>query len=220
MARPTRDRARHVLLSTLFLWSACDPTRTERSHCNAPQPILDAGTPSGFVRCRDGAINRTAAPGVAPIVHGESCRGDEENLLCSGEEDCTTAVSGNRCVHLDPYLLEPTDDIAPSSCRCRHACASDDECGAGFACVSPVHTGFENATCVTADCRTNADCASDECGLFVWETGCGPAARLTCRTAADTCRTYKTCGGDSCHPGEGWDAPDGVATCLAFSCAI
>lgn len=220
MASPSRTLPKRVLLALAVVGFACDPTPALRSHCDAPTRIVDAGAPTGFVRCADGAINRRTAPDVSPIVHGGSCEGDEVNLTCSRDEDCRTDPSASRCVHLDPHPLPPTDQIAPSSCTCRDACASDEACGAGFACVSPVLTGFTDASCVPAACRTNSDCASDECGLFVWETGCGPAARLTCRTASDTCRTSDAYGDNSCHPGEGWDAPDGVSMCLGHSCEI
>ncbi len=59
--------------------------------------------------------------------------------------------------------------------------------------------GWVDRACAPATCRSSADCASDECGLNVWQSGeCPVIARLAGRAPQDARRSDAACGGVEC----------------------
>ncbi len=162
--------------------------------CVDPVAVTDpnTGADSGFVRCADGTLNRSTAVATVPAYAGSACIGDEEYLSCTTDADCTAAPYGF-CAHED---LVPSDE---ASCGCVYSCTTDDDCGDGSACV-PKNIGprVYATVCVPADCRTDADCDSGECGLSSYNDGCGTTTRLQCRDdRVDECRADTDCA-DQC----------------------
>jgi len=158
--------------------------------CESPTTITDpnTGADSGFVLCADGTINRATPVATVPAYSVSACRGDEEYLYCTTDADCTDGLYGF-CGHTD---LVPSDE---ASCGCSYSCTTDAECGDGFACV-PQQVGprVYATQCVPADCISDDDCASDECGLSAYNDGCSTTVRLQCRDdTVDECRADADC---------------------------
>ena len=186
--------------------------------CGAAEPILQPDdTESGFVKCPDGAINRDKVVDCSPAVASPTCSGNEGAISCASDADCTDAPNGV-CRHVD--AMAGQGGSGPDRCDCIYPCENDTDCGADEACVCDgvVDDGQGWAKClpdtltVTAPpssvgCLTNADCPSNECGLYAYDAGCEFAVWLACRTNADTCRADGQCGtGFECGPGDGGTA--------------
>ena len=187
-----------MLLSSLV---ACD-----RYECE-PAPQVD-GSRSGFEACRkhDGRfayLNREAAVACSgdPLAtvpacledYGGDCTTDDE---CSDGDVCGQALSGW------------------ADCACLPVCGSDADCGTDEACVcalTPIPSGEHGMdvyaartdVCVTAQCRSDADCESGECGALIGP--CGDAVLgFYCRTKDDECRGNYECGNIGwCGPPDG-----------------
>lgn len=162
---------------------------------NAESILLDNGDPSGFERCEDGAVNRTAPVTVTPTNPGERCRGDEDQMSCNNDGECTDSPNG-QCSHFD----DMGDGGFPNgTCGCEYSCSRDEDCGEGRACVpSEVTEGEDRPVCVAAECRTSADCESGECGFGEYFNGCYWEMGLHCREAeADACRSDADCEGNA-----------------------
>jgi hypothetical protein len=185
------------------------------SACVDPEPMLQAGgTPSGFVRCADGSIDRVE-PALCeePFPSGASCAGTEMFLSCTADADCFERPFG-RC------LSGTYAETGEGFCQCSYGCGSDVDCaGLGFEaiCACPAGDGTPSApTCVPAGCAENAECASGECGFGSRDTGCGVERFAVCRSASDTCRADAQCNGGQCSP-IGLDTP---FECRTPDCAI
>ena len=171
-------------------------------------------TAEGFVECADGAVNRVAIASYDPTISAAACVGDETNLSCTTDADCTTGGPNGKCTtYTDPFVLE-------TGCSCTYACASDEDCDTGEACIPPgiIEGTPDWPTCQPADCTTNDDCGEcGECGLGAYDDGCGYAHQLACRTDADQCRASSSCGADfeDCYP----DA-EGAWICQQQNCDI
>ena len=157
--------------------------------CTDPEVVAD-----GLWRCEDGAINRVAPGGydASLIELATECVGDEDTLLCTTDADCNAGPFG--------ACRSGTEDEGSRTyavCRCVYACASDDDCSPGEACIPP---GLIDGTppwpsCQPADCKTATDCGPcGECGLGGVFDGCSANIRQTCRTPDDQCRTPEDCG--------------------------
>jgi hypothetical protein len=185
------------------------------SACKDPKDLVQSdGSPSGFVRCADGAVDHVASATCAdPAPVGDACKGDETNLSCKTDADCKGGAFG-RCIRGTTDYPGPSG-TAETYCGCEYGCATDADCGAGKACACGVDGG--RPRCVVAGCKVSGDCASGECALSVYDNGCGTSTSLVCRSAVDTCRTAGACdGGDQCAVG---DQGPGFA-CVGRNCAI
>ena len=194
------------------------------SPCAGSTPILDAaGAATGFERCEDGTIHRSAALSTSAEIPLASCNGDEAYLSCTTDADCTGGPNG-KCYHQDYVemggrsMTPETGEWDPSGCSCTYSCATDADCGAGQACVPGglVDKDFDHATCEPAECRTDADCASGECGLSSYNDGCSFVTTLTCRDADDACRVDADCDRGSCVG----EPSAGTYACETVDCAI
>ena len=198
-------------------------------HCVAPVPIQQlARAPeigTGFVRCENGAVNRISAVDCDdPLPPGPACQAADGQ--CAADADCLDKPHG-RCV---------LGQFESTSCYCTYGCRTDSDCGPGLACVcgGAGDAWFPaGATCVPADCTTDADCGGLGCGFAAQNNGCGYDYRLTCRTEDDTCVANQDCGdpndytacvrwdetGWSCAPGAVCGRPlriEGVAVVAPF----
>lgn len=170
--------------------------------CEGAAPIMTPeGTPSGAVRCPDGAIDRVAAEVCEPRVDLPACPADAEGNEggCAEDADCTDGPHG-RCV-------QPPLGGGIAFCACRYGCATDSDCGEDEVCIcAGVVDG--SSRCVPAGCDTGADCDSGECGISSAYDGCDYSVRTACRAPDDLCRTDDECRematGDTCEYTNGW----------------
>jgi hypothetical protein len=182
--------------------------------CLDPVPLAQAnGTPSGYVRCADGAINRVEK--VACQLQAPACKGTEMNLACVTDADCG-GTPGAKCAHYD---ANSGGEIPGDSCGCVYPCSTDADCPAGniCACDGVVTMNAPFAACVTASCGTGADCPSGECGISSYDDGCYRDIELACRTPVDPCR-----GDADCQTNYQCVTPNnsGAWSCQTTGCAI
>lgn len=220
---------RALLLLSIGL-PACVGGDKGDSVCEGSTAILDAsGAATGYERCDDGSVHRVSAVAVSSTIEGESCRGDEEYQSCTTDADCTYGRgSVARCIHDDsvdiggrmvPGASPDTAIPEGSGCNCAYSCATDADCGDGFACV-PTGIVTKNeawSTCVPAACSTDSACESGECGVASYDDGCGYNPSLACRTDADECRSDEDCDEAQCAAE---DDEDEIFACREMNCAI
>ena len=200
----------------LALALGCEIEKSTDS-CASSSAILDAsGAPTGFERCADGAIHRVEAMATDTDNTELACpytEADAENyeIYCVTDADCVEAAYGT--------CAKKSFGEGPGGCGCSYACATDADCGEGEACAPDgLEDGvLEHSTCVTATCRSDADCPSGECGLSLFNNGCGWSLTLACRSAADTCRVDGDCdSGESC----GIYGDSGAWACVRPDCVF
>ncbi len=179
------------------------PTGFESETC-APVVQYDApdtlGTAdAGLEYCwNDDPFHPRWARTSAPACTGDGaafvpeCDATNPGATCSTDADCGT----DQC----------TNDAYGTSCVCQHVCDSDDDCASGESCLcasgyvtpggsvlSPsASTAFAPA-CLPSECRSDADCAGEPCGLYI--DMCQNAGGFACHTRADTCRWDSDCSG-------------------------
>jgi len=178
--------------------------------------LLEDGSPSGFERCADGAINRVEAGTFDPTIDLARCAGDEDSRTCAADGECADGAHG-ACVTGEAG--GSYGEEVYSYCACLYSCASDADCATGEACVPPEVSGAAYATCVAATCADAGDCAAtEECGYSAYFNGCGAILALDCRTEEDACHSD-----NECTEAEGacWSGYDGVAwSCGYGDCDI
>ena len=183
--------------------------------CVDPQPIVIDGVDSGYVKCADGAIDRLEEIACGePSPAGAACVGDELNLQCTTDADCSAQPYG-RCLHYNDEFKG-----GGTYCGCAYGCESDADCGDGRICLcGGVTAEFASSRCVDANCTTGEDCEPEACGLAVYNDGCGAYPTLTCRSDADGCHGNLDCPTSyNCSPGS--TDPAVVYVCKDENCAI
>jgi hypothetical protein len=120
-------------------------------------------------------------------------------IACESDDDCTEGENGY-CYREELMIL---------SQQCVYACAVDSDCGEGAVCscdnsyvsavtLQPLSIGL----CVSASCRTDADCDPGRLCISPVDSTCGPrrAIGYHCQTPNDECRgpddcvgTYRQC---------------------------
>lgn len=221
---------RALILFSIGLPGCVDGEKTIAA-CDDSTAILDgSGAATGYERCADGTIHRVSAVAATPTISGETCLGTEEYLSCTTDADCTTSGTPGttaRCLHqeyveLGGRMVPVADTGAPpqDGCFCAYSCETDADCGTGYACIpnEVVTKGQAWSTCEPADCATDADCTSGECGLTSHDNGCGYEVNLVCREGSDTCRLDEECTdeGGVCAPEYG----DDTYACRTTTCVI
>jgi len=173
-----------------------DGERNPVSVCDGVEPILGfGGTPTGFYLCPDGTRYRAEAIVMeTPVQRPGTCKGTEKRRYCSTDADCTKYPYG-RCLSGKEANFAPDGPAYVDSCDCHYECGSDDDCPGGACIPNGVWSGSSSGGfCANADCRTGADCASGECGLYEFTDGCFERhLALGCRTADDACRVDSDC---------------------------
>lgn len=157
--------------------------------CIQPTPVLaENGKPTGYIRCSDGAINRESALECPVLVTAQACQGTEDHRMCNTAADCTQRPNG----------FCKTDRVSPEdstpACYCDYPCTNDGDCKSGQVCMCPniENDGPDVARCVSAECKTNSDCESAECGAWVSASICPGSLSLNCRSP-EYCRSDETC---------------------------
>lgn len=144
--------------------------------------VCGTATPSkypGVETCEQGGLRRVASvkcKNGLPRAGGGQCKSTSDTRNdCGSDADCTARPFGACWIYF------------PDQCVCDYGCETDDDCGAGFACLCESPVG----RCVEATCRTGADCASGTCRVDLTE-GCAHP-NLLCATEADVCDGPKDC---------------------------
>ncbi|MBK8257000.1 MAG: ferritin-like domain-containing protein [Polyangiaceae bacterium] len=184
------------------------------SVCAGAVPVMQAdGSPSGYEKCPDGTIHRVVAVPCNAAV--PACQFNENEVYCKSDSDCTAAPNG-RCAH---YESSDGGGDAYTFCDCAYPCENDGQCDPGQACICPGVVPLNNAwaQCASAECLTNANCASGECGVSSYYDGCGYDTALACRNTGDVCRVAA-----DCQDGYQCVAPYGSAqwSCEGSNCAV
>jgi hypothetical protein len=148
-------------------------------------------------RPSDAQCATSAAPG--------DCVAAFPDAGCASDSDCTEAGTNGRCINGGGGVAAP--------CACTSdKCAVDIDCPAGqtCACHGAPYTDGNSNTCVTGNCRVDADCGTQGyCSPSSLTAICGDSlAGYYCHTAADRCIDDSDCPGPS--PGK----PAGSAGCL------
>lgn len=179
--------------------------------CTGATEILDdAGAPTGYVVCPDGAVNRLSSRDWDPTIDGERCWGTEVERHCDVDADCTASPYG-ACLHTE--IKGGFGD----ACTCTYSCAKDADCDDDELCVGAgVVDGVTRwPSCVPASCSVSDDCPSSECGIEAWHDGCSWNVDIACRSDADECRSDADCD-DSC--GQAYDGT--TFECQEAECAL
>lgn len=188
-----------------------------------PAPLVVNGNDTGFGRCVDGSINRVFASQCSAEIEN-TCQGTEAALNCTSDDECvSSAGKPGRCGSFTQGDWGAEGD--GTYCTCVFPCETDADCSDGSICLcAGVVDGINIATCVPSDCTTGQDCASHECGVTSYDSGCGDEAFAACRSSGDACRSDAECPGVSDDPGDNQCAPQyggiGPWTCRGMECAI
>lgn len=158
---------------------------------DATAGTYSTGEPTGFETCSDGSQNRvTALPAPLRLKACEDYYDGGGNALCESDADCGDGT----------YCEYSTSGLG-NGCSCEpFPCELDANCAPGEACWF--------GDCIAADCRSNSDCESGQCGLWSEPLGTeiGDLYGLTCRSPRDECRGVNT---DSCACGAEFECLNG-----------
>lgn len=160
------------------------PPRT----CHEPRAILaHDGSHSGFVRCKDGSIDRVQAVSCAPSLAPTTCTAGRGS--CTTGADCKASPGGQCVQHLSLPEADRCDCVYPT-CTRDADCKSDEICACGG-----LGAPFPDSvpSCMKATCKSGSDCPGGECALWHDSDGCHQSYGLACRTASDQCRVEERC---------------------------
>lgn len=157
--------------------------------CVNPMPIIVSGVDTGIDLCAGGEYRR------------------REAVTCP-----TNFPDTNPCCGMCPdgQICSTQGEVA---CSCVAACTDDSQCGADELCMC----GQTAGTCISAKCKTGADCApGEECTSWDTTLGC-LYLEFACTTPADTCS-----GDIDCTQTNSFCAvqPDGHRECVSGGCVI
>lgn len=153
----------------------------------------DEEQPTGWVECSRGLIHRAEQRDcIYPSSLAGSC--SSGGGTCSADADCDAQPHG---------YCNDVGGFGDVGCACNYGCERDDDCGPDQACFCL----GASSRCVTAHCRTNADCADGHlCAMLGDEV-------LACHGPEDTCRTDRDCNDGSC-PACKYAEPDAAWQCV------
>jgi hypothetical protein len=175
-----------------------------QSDADCPSGACVPVTPGGFRVCQMPPAPATSCPG--PL--DQCCPATQE--LCPNGESC----------YAGPLVPVCTGTPVPMQNQCGvDQCTQDVDCAPGQICALAGTLGLQIRACVTAYCKTDADCAAHPGGLCapVLEPCCSTNAGLYCVYASEGgCRSDAECPATSTQPHR-FCAPGaaGVATCLS-----
>jgi hypothetical protein len=188
------SRLRFALLTSLGVvpLSCGAATRGETtSNCSSPQQ--DPQT--GLITCHEGYKHRpTAVTCVGPAGAEQSTR-----PRATGAKACE--VDPNVCAAFQYGYCAADPVVGPF---CLSGCATDLDCGGASICLC---SGTDSwGTCVSATCRTDADCTPGyRCASYT----SGARTSYACQTPFDSCHADQ-----DCQPGQWCEAQvDGGRVC-------
>jgi hypothetical protein len=181
--------------------------------CANPTPVLRDSGDTGYVQCADGAINRVFPVRCVKPITAPRCIGTEGHRSCTTDAECGDAPHGF-CMHGMGQIGE--------YCSCIYPCLDDSECATGQACICPdlAKNGPSVSMCAPAECKSNADCPSGECGASIHFNGCGHELSLQCREAGDSCRSNDQCEHGTCSALVRGEQDPVSFKCESLSCVI
>lgn len=170
-------------LASLALLVACSSNDGAAAEPSGPPP-------------RDPAVHRPTAPATCASPRGSSPP-TSDVAGCRADAECTEGLNG-RCLQAGLGYAQCSYDT----------CTDDAACGEGAMCLCRSEDSEGPNVCVTAGCRTDADCGGPWCSPSRTPDGCGGTSlRLEgyfCHGAADTCiddadcQTEGASGGATC----------------------
>jgi hypothetical protein len=167
-----------------------DPTASASSlsPCTNSQ---DVG--GGFERCAEGWLHRarvevceSSVPRPDPVMPTPNAPPLPGYTGCASDADCA-ALSYGFCA---PFSAGLPPRIFLT---CQEGCVTDSDCAESQLCLcgSPV------GTCVTATCRSDAECGEGRCAASTVSGGCSfDSVRFDCQTPDDECASDADCGGN------------------------
>ncbi len=175
------------------------PTPREKIACAGDREIIGVDNqPTGYSICGDGSVHRSRAVACEiPAVLENACPGGDSEGPCQTDADCGEKPHG-RCIAYPrgPWARADTKTY----CGCHYACIGDNDCAADEVCVCTGALAFRDGRkdtklprCEPAECRTDSDCSSGECGAAIHFNGCSEAVTIACREGGDACRTHGAC---------------------------
>jgi hypothetical protein len=151
------------------------------------QAFTDPASPSGFVRCGNGAVHRSEPVECETPITPTTCTDNAGGGSCNVDADCITSPFGS--CQQDPQALgEPT-------CKCIYGCRTDTDCGSDEICRCAGDELGLFTQCIKADCTRDSDCGERLCVLS--PIACEPGGySVACQQDDDQCF-----GNDVCAPG-------------------
>ena len=120
--------------------------------CSHPQVLYNARRgANGYRRCKNHTLTRVGPAACDALPPGNVCSLTDSaqaspSAACLVDADCQGSPRG-RCVDFEAS--------GSHTCRCRHGCETDANCGEGSICVCD-ELGSQ---CIAASCRSGDDCA-------------------------------------------------------------
>jgi hypothetical protein len=204
-----------VALTALSLALAChEPPKCERASQlvisdQNPMAVVPGTTPADTERCTSSTWNRIGPTTCTAETTLRECEPGDQIISC---EDDSACGERGRCLNAD-------------GCMCFELCETDEDCGAGMACVCSAGVlvdpdgGSQSLwglpQCVPAECKSAADCSGSPCGIVI-DSACREPVQLRCRSPLDQCSTDFNCLGTSYCGGNdtgGWSCLDDWGSC-------
>lgn len=175
--------------------------------CKDEAPVVVAGKDAGYASCTGQWQHRpsiTTCPSELPRS-GTTCSlvgqgGFGPELDCTQDSDCADKPNG--------YCGDGGGDVW--GCYCNYGCVQDSDCGQDQICLCGSPVGH----CVSATCKSDADCGDGLCATYTSEPGCGGTA-FACQSPKDECT-----GDGDCPQGQQCTLSGDHRICQSPQCAI
>ncbi len=131
-----------------------------------------------YHRSDDSACASTPAAGSCSLQPGFA--------QCTMDSQCTMGTNG-RCIQSMGGAL---------TCFCTYdSCTKDSDCANGqlCACHGNPYGGGAGNSCISGNCRTDADCPGSFCSPSASTMGCGGLGGYYCHTPGDQCTDDSDC---------------------------
>ena len=165
-----------------------------------PPACTNVSDAYGYSTCSEGWTHRsgvTTCSSSLPRADYVCAAGSYD--LCKTDVDCA-ATANSYC----------SSTVGAAGCYCATGCVSDADCAANSICQCGDPVGH----CVTASCRSDAECPGGFCATYDSTAGCGGLA-FACTTPRDECHSGSDCAAGYCVL-----ASDGHRVCASPNCVI
>jgi hypothetical protein len=137
--------------------------------CKDPTPGPHGG---GYSACSDGSLRRVSAAACGSALPRATAALPLALSECVDDTDCVASAHGY-CAYGG----------------CKYGCVTDDECASDQACFCGDFVG----TCIPANCRSDADCATNFPCTAYRAVGFATPDALSCQSPVDECLTDAQC---------------------------